>query len=159
MGRAPEFRHISSQPIASPLFFKRIEFRIRWLYECVRYPNRKVEQMLKISYSGTAREQRWTLCGQLSGPWVDELFSTWERGRVELNGRTCVVDLSEVTSLDERGEKLLRTMKENGVRFVARGVDMRHILSHLRSKAKPSLRRSLAHLDCDFVVPESRKEK
>jgi hypothetical protein len=106
-------------------------------------------QMLKITYDGTAGEQRWTLCGQLSGPWVAELRSIWARVRDQSNGGTSVVDLSDVTSIDERGESLLRTMKEDGARFVARGVDMRHILNHLRSKAKPSLRRSLAHLDRD----------
>jgi hypothetical protein len=77
------------------------------------------------------------------------LRSIWARVRDQSNGGTSVVDLSDVTSIDERGESLLRTMKEDGARFVARGVDMRHILSHLRSKAKPSLRRSLAHLDRD----------
>ena len=113
--------------------------------------DRKDDQMLKINYDGAGSEQRWTLCGQLSGPWVAELHSAWERVRGQSDGRTCVVDLSDVTSIDERGERLLREMKEDGVRFVARGVDMRHILSHLRSKAKPPLRRSLAHLDrgCD----------
>jgi anti-anti-sigma regulatory factor len=105
--------------------------------------------MLKITYNGTAGEQRWTLCGQLSGPWVEEWRSIWERGRGESNGRTCVIDLSDVTSIDERGERLLRTLKEDGARFVARGIDMRHILKHLRSRTKPSLRRSLAHLDRD----------
>ena len=105
--------------------------------------------MLKITHSGTARERRWTVCGQLSGPWVAELRSIWTRVRGEPNGKTCVFDLSDVTSIDERGESLLRTMKEDGVRFVARGVDMRQILHHLPSKAKPALRRSLAHLDCD----------
>lgn len=105
--------------------------------------------MLKINYGATGREPRWTLCGQLSGPWVAELRTAWEHVRRRSNGSSYVVDLSDVTSIDERGESLLRTMKEDGARFVARGVDMRHILSHLRSKAKPSLRRSLAHLDCD----------
>ncbi len=106
----------------------------------------RFEQMLKIMHDETMSERRWTLCGQLSGPWVAELRSLWERGRAQ---GSCVVDLSDVTWIDERGEGLLRTMKNDGARFVARGVDMKHILRHLRSKAKPSLRRSLAHLDCD----------
>jgi anti-anti-sigma regulatory factor len=105
--------------------------------------------MLKITNDGTASEQRWILCGQLSGPWVEEFRSIWEGSRGKSNGEPCIVDLSEVTSIDEAGETLLRTMKQNGVHFVARGVDMRHILNHLRSKSKPSLRRSLAHLDRD----------
>ena len=105
--------------------------------------------MLRITYDGTARGPRWTLCGQLSGPWVAELASMWERVRCRSDGGSDVIDLSDVTSVDERGECLLRTMKKDGARFVARGVDMRHILTHLRSKAKPPLRRSLAHLDRD----------
>ena len=124
----------------------------------VQTPQRKVEQMLRITYNGTAREQRWTLCGRLSGPWVEELRSTWERIRGESNGGMCVVDLSDVTSIDERGESLLRTMKEGGVRFVARGVDMRHILNHLRSKAQPSLRRSLAHRESDCSQASEDKQ-
>src|SRR5215472_15700827 len=105
--------------------------------------------MLKITNNSTASEQRWTLCGQLSGPWVAELRSIWERVRCRSEAKSYVVDLSDVTSIDDRGEDLLRAMKEDGARFVALGVDMRHILGHLRSKAKPSLRRSLAHLEHD----------
>lgn len=104
--------------------------------------------MLKITHDDTASEQRWTLCGRLSGPWVAELRSAWERIRGQSN-KTYVVDLTDVFSIDERGESLLRSMKADGARFVARGVDMRHILTQLRSKARPPLRRALAHLDRD----------
>lgn len=105
--------------------------------------------MLKITYNGAAGEQRWTLSGQLSGPWVVEWQSAWERRRAESKGQLCIVDLTEVTSIDERGECLLRALKADGVHFVARGVDTRHILDQLRTKEKPPLRKSLAHLDCD----------
>ena len=102
--------------------------------------------MLKITHDGSSGEQRWTLCGQLSGPWVAELRSVWER---EFHSKPCVVDLSDVTWIDERGESLLRTMKADGAQFVARGVDMKHLLNHLKSRNKPSLRRSLTHLGGD----------
>jgi hypothetical protein len=106
--------------------------------------------MLKITYKDGPTEQRWILCGRLSGPWVAELRTVWERVRGESNGKkTRVVDLSDVASLDDGGESLLRSMKADGVRFIARGVDMRHILNHLRSAGKPSLRRSLEHLGRD----------
>lgn len=104
--------------------------------------------MLKITHNGSPNRQRWTLCGQLSGPWVAELRAMWERARCRSDRASFVVDLSDVTLIDDHGEGLLRAMKEDGARFVARGVNMKHILTHLRSKAKPSLRRSLAHLDC-----------
>jgi len=103
--------------------------------------------MLRITQDDAAGEQRWTLCGQLSGPWVTELRTVWERCRSERGSN--VIDLSDVISIDEHGENLLRKMKADGARFIARGVDMKHILTHLRSKTKPSLRKSLAHLDCD----------
>jgi hypothetical protein len=104
--------------------------------------------MLKITHDDTTGKQRWTVCGRLSGPWVGELRSAWER-LSRLSDKTNVVDLTGVVSIDEQGEELLRAMKADGARFVARGVDMKHILSHLGSKARPSLRRALAHLDRD----------
>jgi len=108
--------------------------------------------MLKITHDGDSNGQRWTLCGQLSGPWVTELRAMWERIRCRSHAKSYVVDLSDVTMIDDGGEGLLRTMKEDGARFVARGVEMKHILAHLRSKAKPSLRRSLGRLgrECDL---------
>jgi hypothetical protein len=102
--------------------------------------------MLKITHSATAKEQKWTLCGKLSGPWVSELEAAWEQCRIEHGSD--VIDLSDVTSIDERGESLLRRMKKDGARFVARGVEMKAILARLRSDANPSLRRSLAHISC-----------
>jgi hypothetical protein len=108
--------------------------------------------MLKITHDDMAGDgsnaQRWTLCGRLSGPWVPELRSTWERVRGQSN-TTYVVDLTDVVSIDDRGESLLRSMQADGARFVARGVAMRHILTHLRSKARPPFRKALAHLGCD----------
>ena len=105
--------------------------------------------MLKITRDDRASEQRWTLCGQLAGPWVAELSSTWERRHELSNSRNCIVDLSEVTSIDDRGEELLRSMQKDGASFVARGIDMRHILKHLHGKESPPLRRFLAHLNRD----------
>jgi hypothetical protein len=107
---------------------------------------RKVGPMLRITHDDTTGKQGWTLCGRLSGPWVGELRSAWERlgGR---SNKTNVVDLTGVISIDEQGEALLRAMKADGARFIARGVDMKHILAHLRSKARPSLRRALTDLE------------
>ena len=103
--------------------------------------------MLKITNTGTATEQKWILCGQLSGPWVAELKSNWERTRFESRGRRRVVDLTDVTFIDERGESVLRRMRIQGAEFVARGVDTRQVVADLESKRKRPLRRCLAHLD------------
>ena len=43
-------------------------------------------------------------------------------------------------------EGVIRAMKRDGARFVARGVDMKYILDQLDSKEKRPFRRFLAHL-------------
>jgi anti-anti-sigma regulatory factor len=102
--------------------------------------------MLRITNTGTDMEQRWTLCGALTGPWVAELRVNWENARREAHGRSCLIDLSEVTFVDQSGVELLRTMKQDGAVFVARGVDTKYILQHLHAKGKRPLRKLLAHL-------------
>jgi hypothetical protein len=101
--------------------------------------------MLKITNIGTATEQRWILCGQLTGPWVAELLSNWQTKRAESPGSRCVVDLSDVTFIDEVGERSLRVLNEEGAEFVATGVDTRDLLENLKANGKRSLRRFLAH--------------
>ena len=55
--------------------------------------------------------------GRLRGPWVDELRRSW----IGLSGRhaagSIIVDLTDVTSIDSEGNKLLRNMSEEGARF------------------------------------------
>jgi hypothetical protein len=103
--------------------------------------------MLKIINTGTVSEQKWILYGQLSGPWVAELKSNWDKMRFESDGRRCVVDLTDVTFIDECGELALRAMRSQGAEFVARGVDTKQVVSDLESKRKRPLRKCLAHLD------------
>lgn len=92
--------------------------------------------MLRICYS-----QQWTLCGQLAGPWVQEFRSCWEHVRSLAAGSNSVVDLSDVTFIDEEGEKLLSEMRTAGVEFVATGVETKHLLDNLKGRGEKSLRR------------------
>jgi hypothetical protein len=43
-----------------------------------------------------------------------------------------VIDLSDVTSIDDRGEALLGELKDEGAEFLARGVYTRHLLENLK---------------------------
>jgi|ERR1700677_424994 anti-anti-sigma regulatory factor len=99
--------------------------------------------MLRISYSQTDSGQQWTLCGQLAGPWVQELRSCWEHARRVAAGSGAVVNLSDVTFIDEDGERLLSQMRSAGVEFVATGVDTKHLLQNLKSRGERPLRRSI----------------
>jgi hypothetical protein len=92
--------------------------------------------MLRICYS-----QKWTLCGQLAGPWVHELRSCWEHARHIAAGSAAVMDLSDVTFIDEDGEKLLLEMRNAGVEFLATGVETKHLLENLKSRGERPLRR------------------
>ncbi len=106
--------------------------------------------MLRINYVHTEAERRWTLCGQLRGPWVEELEGCWRQLRGNAGARS-VVDLTDVTFIDESGERLLSEMRSNGVEFVAAGVDTTHLLQNLKDHDRP-VRRSVTppvHRCCD----------
>ena len=87
-------------------------------------------------------ESKLTLHGQLAGPWVEELKIAW-------NESLRVVDLTDVTFVDEAGARILCAMKDAGVKFVARGVDTKHLLDDLKRKTAPPLRRCLSWLSKD----------
>jgi len=99
--------------------------------------------MLRIISIANAASQKWTLCGQLAGPWVAELREEWRCLRRDFPDARLLIDLSDVTFIDEGGEQLLREMLGGAVEFVAKGVDTRHILENLATREKPQLRKFL----------------
>jgi anti-anti-sigma regulatory factor len=91
--------------------------------------------MLKITVTNTATEERWSLHGRLVAPWVKELKATWKRSRRTAQGRRCIVNLDEVTFIDKTGERMLRSMSNQGAHFVASDVYVKHVLDRLRGKS------------------------
>jgi len=104
--------------------------------------------MLRVSYSDNADGQRWSLCGRLAGPWVEELRSCWRQARQLAPRARAVVDLKEVVFIDESGERLLAEMEVSGAELIASGVENKHVIATLGNRAGGSLRRSLEDL-CD----------
>jgi len=102
--------------------------------------------MLRITTTESPTEQRWILSGQLVGPWAAELWANWERARIASTGKPGLVDLTDVTFIDEGGEKVLRAIKGEGGQFVARGVDTKYLVAGLEKRRKCPLRRCIAHL-------------
>ena len=92
--------------------------------------------MLRITIAETATEQRWTLEGRLVGLWVGELRTSWKNRHRAQNGRTCTVDLSEVTCIDKSGVRLLNTMIKEGTRFIATGIYTKHVLEQLKTNTR-----------------------
>jgi hypothetical protein len=102
--------------------------------------------MLRVSYSDTDGSQRWSLCGHLAGPWVEELRSCWQHARQLAPRAHAVVDLTDVTFVDEAGERLLKEMQSAGTEFLAAGVENKHLLASLQENGKRPLRRLIEHL-------------
>ena len=94
--------------------------------------------MLKITVTDLPDEQRWSLQGQLVGPWAAELKSRWREARRVRDARRCIVELSEVTSIDRNGEAVLAEIMSQGVEFIATDVYTKHLLRNLRSELKRS---------------------
>jgi len=85
--------------------------------------------MLKITVTETPTEQRWVLEGRLTHPWVAALRLHWWETRSARQGRTCIVDLNDVTGIDQHGERVLRTMMRAGAQCLARGVFTTYLLA------------------------------
>lgn len=92
--------------------------------------------MLRITIDERPTEQRWILQGRLVGPWVAELETSWKKACNGFNARKCVLDLSEVTRVDDSGEKLLMEMKRAGVELFACGVYMKYVVEEISALCK-----------------------
>jgi anti-anti-sigma regulatory factor len=90
--------------------------------------------MLKVTITNTPTEETWTLHGRLVAPCVNELKASWKRARLTAKGRRCVVNLEEVTFIDKSGERMLRSMSNQGAQFVASDVYVKHVLVRLKCK-------------------------
>ena len=99
--------------------------------------------MLRITINDEATEQRWTLQGRLSGPWVAQLKSNWKKSHGPNGSRKCVVDVSGVTFVDLEGERALASMMKDGAEFIATGVYTKHVLEMLEKRRQRWVRKLL----------------
>jgi anti-anti-sigma regulatory factor len=91
--------------------------------------------MLRIAIRSTQDQDTWILEGRLAGQVVNELTASW-RQRHDRGGRRFVVNLVDVTSVDERGEQALMAMMMDGAEFVVRGVYTKGLLESLSERCK-----------------------
>jgi hypothetical protein len=101
-------------------------------------------KVLKIIITETPTEMRWVLQGRLFGSQVTEVKANWSTANRIRKGRTCIVDLEELTFLDRRGRRLLRTMSRDGAEFVANGLNNTHLIEELKMSSKRGLSRMIA---------------
>ena len=99
--------------------------------------------MLKITITDSHDKQTWSLQGQLVGQWAAELKSTWREQRHAGDTRRCIVELTEVTSIDRKGEAVLAEIMSQGAEFIASDVYTNHLLWNLHSELKRSRRKGM----------------
>jgi len=89
--------------------------------------------MLRICHSDTTGGHRWILSGRVAGPWVEEFRACWRQALERTPLAHVVVDLSDVTFIDDAGERLIADMLSAGTEFIATGVANKHLLENLQN--------------------------
>jgi hypothetical protein len=84
--------------------------------------------MLKISVVERRKHRRLVVEGRLVAPWSDELKAACERAGSGLDGRELVIDLKNLTTINQQGENLLLELMKQGIRFRGCGVFTNEIL-------------------------------
>jgi hypothetical protein len=88
-------------------------------------------QMFRACYSDTIDTQHWSLYGRLTGRWVDEFRPCWKQAREQAPLARAIVDLKEVTFIDQAGATLLAEMRGAGAKLIATGVEHQHLVAML----------------------------
>jgi len=92
--------------------------------------------MLRISVIDSRIERRLVLEGKLIAPWVTELRTAWKAANGDIEERTLVVDLENVTGMSQEGENALLELMSEGAKFRGSGVLTRHVIQQLRRRSK-----------------------
>jgi len=85
--------------------------------------------MLKITTDTDAGRTIFKLEGRLTGPWVEELKTCWQKAVAEK--QQVGVALNEVTFIDVAGRKLLADMHRQGVELTATGCMTKAIIERI----------------------------
>ncbi len=92
--------------------------------------------MLKITIIDRPTERRLILEGRLTAPDVSELETAWQASRRTNRTLPRVVDLRNVTYIDQSAERILLDMSKEGAQFMACGVANTYRLEQLGIRCK-----------------------
>jgi ABC-type transporter Mla MlaB component len=90
--------------------------------------------MIRIETHRTETHLTLRIAGKLCGASVRALEECWKAARLSSPALEEAVDLSDVTSIDKTGWRLLRHMHRDGVRFSAKGLAGQTVLDELTAK-------------------------
>ncbi|WP_455244493.1 STAS domain-containing protein [Petrachloros mirabilis] len=86
--------------------------------------------MLKITIHSTNDATTIGLEGRLTGPWVEELDSVWQRVRASA-ASPLIVDLTGVTFIEREGKALLTRLWQEGAELLAAGCCNKSIVDEI----------------------------
>ena len=92
--------------------------------------------MLKISIIENRNKRRLLVEGRLIAPWSDELMSACDKARYGLDGRELLVELVNITAINQEGENALTALMNEGVKFRGCGVFTKQVLRELARRAR-----------------------
>lgn len=92
--------------------------------------------MLKISIVEARNKRRLLLEGRLIAPWSAELMSACDKAREGLDGRELVVELKNLTAINQQGENALIALMNEGMKFRGCGVFAKQVLKQLSRRAR-----------------------
>jgi anti-anti-sigma regulatory factor len=95
--------------------------------------------MLKITLHDTPEQLQFQLEGRLIGAWVTEFEQCWSTAASIRGGRKVVVDLRDVTFIDEPGKDLLRRLTAQDVDLVARDALTKAIVEEVRRAGRQAV--------------------
>ena len=109
-----------------------------WLVECIlvecRVQDAGSNSMIRIETHQTESHLTFRIAGKLCGASVRALEDCWKAARLGSPASEEAVDLSDVSSIDKAGWRLLRDMHRDGVRLSARGLAGQMVLDELTAK-------------------------
>ena len=92
--------------------------------------------MLKISIVENRNKRRLLVEGRLIAPWSAELISACDKARESLDGRELLVELVNITAINQEGENALTALMNEEVKFRGCGVFTKQVLRQLARRAR-----------------------
>lgn len=90
--------------------------------------------MLKITLHDGPEALRFQLEGKLIGPWVRELEQSWRTASSILGQKPLIIDLQDVTFIDNDGRELLARLEQAGAHFRACSPLNQSIVEEVKSR-------------------------
>jgi len=94
------------------------------------------KQMLRITVADGCTQHRIVVEGELINSSANELRIACEKARSELNNGELVIDLNDLTAINQAGENLLLELMRAGVAFRSQCAFTKHILAELARRIR-----------------------